>query len=113
LAQMGPGQLDFSKIWMIVVITMSARTADSALRARRPRAVGHGYFMIRNRKSVDTFYTSVKVPLTGLTAKHLDDLYGALKAVDKSPRTIRNHQRHHFGSAPPGRPLGLGKRECR
>lgn len=32
-----------------------------------------------------------KVPLTALTAKHLDDLYGALKAVDKSPKTIRNH----------------------
>ena len=32
-----------------------------------------------------------KVPLTTLTAKHLDDLYGALKVVDKSPKTIRNH----------------------
>ena len=42
------------------MITMSARTADSALRARRPRAVGHGYFMIQRTKSVDTFYTSVK-----------------------------------------------------
>ena len=32
-----------------------------------------------------------KVPLTALTAKHLDDLYGALKVVEKSPKTIRNH----------------------
>ena len=42
------------------MITMSARTADSALRARRPRAVGHCSFTIENSKSVDTFYTSSK-----------------------------------------------------
>ena len=32
-----------------------------------------------------------KVPLTALTAKHLDDLYGAMKASGKSTKTIRNH----------------------
>jgi integrase len=32
-----------------------------------------------------------KVPLTQLTPKHLDDLYGAMKAAGKSAKTIRNH----------------------
>jgi integrase len=32
-----------------------------------------------------------KVPLTALTAKHLDDLYGAMKTAGKSTKTIRNH----------------------
>ena len=32
-----------------------------------------------------------KVPLTQLTPKHLDDLYGAMKANGKSAKTIRNH----------------------
>ena len=32
-----------------------------------------------------------KVPLTALTAKHLDDLYGAMKSAGKSTKTIRNH----------------------
>jgi integrase len=32
-----------------------------------------------------------KVQLSRLTAKHLDDLYGALKAERKSPKTIRNY----------------------
>jgi integrase len=32
-----------------------------------------------------------KVPLTALTAKHLDDLYGAMKESGKSTKTIRNH----------------------
>ena len=31
-----------------------------------------------------------KVPLSALTAKHLDDLYGPLKGAGKSPKTIRN-----------------------
>jgi integrase len=31
-----------------------------------------------------------KIPLTRLTAKHLDDLYGAMKDAGKSPKTIRN-----------------------
>ena len=60
MAHMGPGQPDFSKFLGILVITMSARTADSALRARRPRAVRHCHFTIENLKSVDTFHTSNK-----------------------------------------------------
>jgi integrase len=32
-----------------------------------------------------------KVPLTRLNAKQLDDLYGAMKTADKTPKTIRNH----------------------
>ena len=32
-----------------------------------------------------------KVPLTQFTPKHLDDLYGAMKANGKSAKTIRNH----------------------
>lgn len=32
-----------------------------------------------------------KVPLTSLSAKHLDDLYGVMKATGKSTKTIRNH----------------------
>jgi integrase len=32
-----------------------------------------------------------EVPLRSLTAKHLDDLYGAMKAAGKAPKTIRNH----------------------
>lgn len=32
-----------------------------------------------------------KVPLTTLSAKHLDDLYGAMKSVGTAPKTIRNH----------------------
>jgi integrase len=32
-----------------------------------------------------------KVPLTQLNAKHLDDLYGAMKKAGKNPKTIRNH----------------------
>lgn len=32
-----------------------------------------------------------KVPLHRLSAKNLDDLYGALKAAGKSPKTIHNH----------------------
>jgi integrase len=32
-----------------------------------------------------------RVPLSGLTAKHLDELYGAMKAAGKSTKTIRNH----------------------
>jgi len=32
-----------------------------------------------------------KVPLTRLTAKNLDDLYGALKRRGRSPKTIRNY----------------------
>jgi integrase len=32
-----------------------------------------------------------KVPLTRLTSKHLDDLYGALKSRGRSPKTIRNY----------------------
>jgi integrase len=32
-----------------------------------------------------------KVKLNQLTVKHLDDLYGALKDLGKSPKTIRNH----------------------
>ncbi len=31
-----------------------------------------------------------KLPLNRLTSKHLDDLYGALKADGKAPKTIRN-----------------------
>ena len=57
---MGPGHPEFSKFWRILVITMSARTADSALRARRPRAIRHYYFMIQMPISVDPFYTSSK-----------------------------------------------------
>lgn len=32
-----------------------------------------------------------KVALARLTAKHLDDLYGAMKDAGKTPKTIRNH----------------------
>jgi integrase len=32
-----------------------------------------------------------KVPLNQLTAKHLDDLYGAVKASGRSAKTIRNY----------------------
>jgi integrase len=32
-----------------------------------------------------------QVPLNTLSAKHLDTLYGAMKAAGKSPKTIRNH----------------------
>jgi integrase len=32
-----------------------------------------------------------KVPLTRLNAKQLDDLYGAMKTAEKTPKTIRNH----------------------
>jgi site-specific recombinase XerC len=32
-----------------------------------------------------------QIPLTRLTAKHLDDLYGAMKNAGKAPKTIRNH----------------------
>jgi integrase len=32
-----------------------------------------------------------KVPLNRLTAKHLDDLYGAVKKSGRSPKTIRNY----------------------
>jgi integrase len=32
-----------------------------------------------------------KILLTRLTAKHLDDLYGAMKNAGKAPKTIRNH----------------------
>jgi integrase len=32
-----------------------------------------------------------KVALTRLSAKNLDDLYGAMKAAKKTPKTIRNH----------------------
>lgn len=32
-----------------------------------------------------------KVPLNRLTSKHLDDLYGVMKAAGQSPKTIRNH----------------------
>ncbi|HXZ82766.1 MAG TPA: site-specific integrase, partial [Acidimicrobiales bacterium] len=32
-----------------------------------------------------------KLKLSQLTARHLDDLYGAMKDVGKSPKTIRNH----------------------
>lgn len=32
-----------------------------------------------------------KVPLNRLTAKHLDDMYGAMKVAGQSPKTIRNH----------------------
>jgi hypothetical protein len=32
-----------------------------------------------------------KLLLTWLIAKHLDDLYGAMKDAGKSPKTIRNH----------------------
>ena len=32
-----------------------------------------------------------KIPLTRLTAKYLDDLYGAMKDAGRSPKTIRNH----------------------
>jgi integrase len=32
-----------------------------------------------------------QVPLSTLSAKHLDTLYGAMKAAGKSPKTIRNH----------------------
>jgi len=32
-----------------------------------------------------------KLPLNRLTSKHLDDLYGAMKAAGQSPKTIRNH----------------------
>ena len=32
-----------------------------------------------------------KIVLTRLTAKHLDDLYGAMKDAGKAPKTIRNH----------------------
>jgi integrase len=32
-----------------------------------------------------------KVPLTRLNAKQLDDLYGAMKVAEKTPKTIRNH----------------------
>ncbi|MGH9099546.1 MAG: tyrosine-type recombinase/integrase [Acidimicrobiales bacterium] len=32
-----------------------------------------------------------KVSLTRLSAKYLDDLYGAMKAAGKTPKTIRNH----------------------
>ncbi len=32
-----------------------------------------------------------KVKLNQLTAKHLDDLYGAMKEAGSSPKTIRNH----------------------
>jgi len=32
-----------------------------------------------------------KVPANRLTAKHLDELYGAMKAAGSAPKTIRNH----------------------
>lgn len=32
-----------------------------------------------------------KLKLSQLTARHLDDLYGAMKDASKSPKTIRNH----------------------
>ena len=32
-----------------------------------------------------------KVPLTRLTAKHLDELYGSMRDAGRSPKTIRNH----------------------
>jgi integrase len=32
-----------------------------------------------------------RVSLNRLTSKHLDDLYGAMKAAGQSPKTIRNH----------------------
>jgi integrase len=32
-----------------------------------------------------------QVPLSTLSAKHLDSLYGAMKTAGKSPKTIRNH----------------------
>jgi integrase len=31
------------------------------------------------------------VPLTRLTARHLDELYGSMRAEGRSPKTIRNH----------------------
>jgi integrase len=32
-----------------------------------------------------------KVPANRLTSKHLDELYGAMKAAGRAPKTIRNH----------------------
>jgi integrase len=32
-----------------------------------------------------------EVPLSGLSVKHLDEMYGAMKAAGKSSKTIRNH----------------------
>lgn len=49
---------------------------------------------LRNYRS--SVQTSIRprlgqVPLSTLSAKHLDALYGAMKDAGKSPKTIRNH----------------------
>ena len=55
-----------------------------------------------------------KVPLTTLTAKHLDDLYGAMKAGGKSTKTIRNHHAVISAALHQACPLGMGEDErCR
>lgn len=96
----------------------SAKAADEALRdlidKQAPRADGMGVSLsqLLDRWLVDcerldlspttmrTYRSQIKstirpalgkVPLTRLSAKHLDDLYGTMKKAGKAPKTIRNH----------------------
>lgn len=53
------------------------------------------------------------VSLNRLSAKHLEDLYGAMKADGRSPKTIRNHHAIVSSALAPGRALELASEQRR